>query len=116
LLRRRAVGGDQRHHAYPGLEPRQAQHEQREGESGGAEHGTDAAARGERRSPRGQRVRVGKHVVGADEHDDSVEQQEHRDERDRDDDGLGEPEEEDPAQDQQQHDRDRDGVTCEESG
>ena len=50
LLGVRAVGGDQRHHAHPGLEPGQAQHQQREGEHRRADDVAEAAAAG------GQRV------------------------------------------------------------
>ena len=100
-----AVGVDQRHHAHPGLEPGQAQHQQREGEE-----------RRERRRCRGRRRPAGRRPSGpappaarwratsADHHDDRVEQQEHRHQRDRDADGLLEPGQEHRAEHQQQPD------------
>jgi hypothetical protein len=117
LLGARPVGGDERHHAHPGLEPGQAQHQQREGDHRRAEDVEHpGAAGGQRVEPPGHRLGLGEHLGDADADDDRVEQQEDRHERDRHADRLAEPEQEHPAQDQQQHDRDRDLLPVQEPG
>ena len=105
----RAVAADQWHHAHTGLEPGQAQHQQRECQHRRADHVADTAlASGQRIGPARNQGRIPDHLRHADDDDDRVEQQEHPDQGNRDADSLTEPEQEHPAQDQQQHDGDHD--------
>ena len=75
LLGGPAVGGDQRHHADAGLEPGQAEHQQREGDDRRADQVAEAAAAGgeARRSRPTGSPGVGEHVDQADGDDDRVE-------------------------------------------
>jgi hypothetical protein len=111
FLRRPAVRPDQRHHADPGLEARETQHQQREGGQRGQHQATDAAPGGEPVGQAAEHGGVGEHVADTHDHHDQVQRQEHRDQRDGDGDGLGEAEQEHPAEDQQQGHGQRDGVT-----
>jgi hypothetical protein len=92
--------GDQRHHADPGFEPGQAQHQQREGQQCGADQAepTAAANIGQGCGPRRPRVGVGDHLDQRRDDDQRVEDEEHRHERDGHVDRLAEPEKEHPAQ------------------
>ena len=104
-----ALGGDKRHHAHPGLESGQPEHQQRERDEGRQEQPPGLALRcGEGGHPVCDVDRMGRDLHQPRRNDDGVQGEEDGDERYRDVHRFGEAQEEHAAEHQQQHDGDGD--------